>query len=58
MMLRSLTLALVVGSLLLPILAEAKSKAPPIPERNPKRTASTSTPKRFTSERDANQPVD
>jgi hypothetical protein len=47
MMLRSLTLALVVGSLLLPILAEAKSKAPTIPERNPKRTASTFTPKRL-----------
>jgi hypothetical protein len=46
MMLRSLTLALLLGSLWLPVLAEAKSKSPPVPERNPKRTASTSMPKR------------
>jgi hypothetical protein len=45
MMLRSLTLAVFLGSLWLPIPAEAKSKAPPVPERNPKRAASTSTPK-------------
>jgi hypothetical protein len=44
MMLRSLTVDLLLGSLWSPILAEAKSKAP-VPERNPKRTASTSTPK-------------
>jgi hypothetical protein len=47
MILRSLTVALLLGSLWLPILAEAKSKAPPVPDRNPKRTGSTSTPKRL-----------
>lgn len=46
-MLRSLTLALLLGSLWLPILAEAKSKSPPVPERNAKRTAASSTPKRL-----------
>jgi hypothetical protein len=46
MMLRSLMLALVFGTLWLPILAEAKSKTPPLPERNSKRVAA-STPKRL-----------
>jgi hypothetical protein len=45
-MLRSVTLALVFGTLSLPILAEAKSKAPSVPERNPKRLCSISKPKR------------
>ena len=44
-MLRSIMLALLFGSLWLPILAEAKSKAPPVAERNPKRVGSTSTPR-------------
>jgi len=44
-MLRSLTVALLLCSLWLPVLAEAKSKAPPVPERNTKRTASAFTPK-------------
>ena len=44
-MLRSLTVALLLCSLWLPVLAEAKSKAPPVPERNTKRTTSAFTPK-------------
>src|SRR4029078_316771 len=44
-MLRSLTVALLLCSLWLPVLAEAKSKAPPVPERNTKRTTSAATPK-------------
>ena len=47
MLLRSVTLALVFGTLSLPILAEAKSKAPSVPERNPKRLCSISKPKRL-----------
>jgi len=41
MMLRSIMLALLFGTLWLPILAEAKSKAPPVAERNPKRVGPT-----------------
>lgn len=47
MLLRSVTLALVFGTLSLPILAEAKSKAPSVPERNRKRLCSISKPKRL-----------
>jgi hypothetical protein len=39
-MLRAFIFALLLGSLWLPILAEAKSKTPSFPERNPKRTDS------------------
>jgi hypothetical protein len=47
MMRRSLTLALLLGSIWLPVLAEAKNKSSPVPERNPKRIASTFIPKRL-----------
>jgi hypothetical protein len=44
---RSLTVTLLLATIWLPILAEAKSKAPPLPERNPKRAAAPATPKRL-----------
>ena len=47
MMLRSFMIALLFGALGLPILAEGKSKTPPVPERNPKSAGATSTPKRL-----------
>lgn len=47
MLLRSVIFALLFGTLSLPILAEAKSKPPAVPERNPKRQGGISKPKRL-----------
>jgi hypothetical protein len=47
MMLRSLVLILLFGAFSLPTVAEAKSKALSVPERNPKRVGPNSTPKRL-----------
>jgi hypothetical protein len=44
---RSFTLTLLLATIWLPILADAKSKAPPLPERNSKRAASPATQKRL-----------
>lgn len=44
---RSLTLMLLLATIWLPILAEAKSKAPPLPERNSKRATSPAKQKRL-----------
>jgi hypothetical protein len=53
MMLRSIMLALLFGTLWLPILAEAKSKAPPVAERNPKRVGTSTTKPSHPSEVEA-----
>jgi hypothetical protein len=47
MLLRSIIVALVFGTLSLPIPTEAKSKAPPTPEQNPKRKGAVSKLKRL-----------
>jgi hypothetical protein len=47
MLFRSIIVALVFGTLSLPILAEAKSKPPSVPERNPKRQDAISKSKRL-----------
>jgi hypothetical protein len=47
MLLRSVIFALLFGTLSLPILAEAKSKKPAVPERNHKRQGAISKPKRL-----------
>jgi hypothetical protein len=49
MLLHSVIFALVLGTLSLPILAEAKSKPPATPEQNPKRKGAVSKPKRLHS---------
>ena len=52
-MLRSIMLALLFGTLWLPILAEAKSNAPQVAERNPKRVGSSTAKSSHPSEAEA-----